>query len=275
MRRFHIATALIFLFSSPQALAGPINLLETVDESELAEARLASDWFINDYFIKQETYFAKRYRIVKVNVDLLLNSPEIEMELFDGQSLRLRVTSADVHPANSSIGWTGHFVHPEITTNEIVKSGLPEEDANFLAPAANSQVIGAAEISYNANTRRKYPWYDPRFAEHASATRAYSDDGKSRVYDVSFFMNHSKLPGIYELRSLASDPRYHVLIEHDPEKTFVTPIEKPASAYQSGSVDSAENAAKRHRYQEFLDSLGPDPRPPETTRLGGRPALPD
>lgn len=90
MRLFYIATALIFLFSSPQALAGPINLLETVDESELAEARLANDWFINDYFIKQETYFAKRYRIVKVNVDLLLNSPEIEIELFDGQSVRLR-----------------------------------------------------------------------------------------------------------------------------------------------------------------------------------------
>jgi len=85
-------------------------------------------------------------------------------------------------------------------------------------------------------------------------------------------MSHSKLPGTYELRSLASDPRYHVLIEHDPEKSFVTPVEKPASNYQSSFLDSAENAAKRHRYQEFLDSLGPDPRPLETTRLSERPA---
>lgn len=263
MRLLNIASVLAFLLISPQAFAGSINLLEPVDESELAQARAASD-----YFIRKETYFAKQYRIVKVNVDLLLNSPEIQIALFDGQSVRLRVTSVNVHPSHSSIGWTGHFVDPEITMDELLKAGLPDEDANFLAPAANSQVIAAGEISYNADTRRKYSWYDPRFAKHVSATRAYSHDGRSRVYDVGFFMNHSKLSSVFELRPIASDPQYHVLIELDPEKIFATPIETPPPGYESSFIDSVDNAAKRYRYREFLDSLGPDPRPSETTKLG-------
>lgn len=65
------------------------------------------------------------------------------------------------------------------------------------------------------------------------------------------------LPKTYELLPLASDPQHHVLIEVDRDKLFTKPIERDDTSY----IETPENSAKRQQYRDFLDSLGPDPRP--------------
>lgn len=253
-----ILIALLSLFSS-HAFAEPQELLVPVTDSEGAIAEAS-----NEYFLKKETYFAKQYRIVKVNTDVLVNAEQIRISLFDGLSVTLEVSSVDVHPEGFEILWRGRFIEPSgVSIDELVAGGMSRKGAEKVASQLNSLTIGAAQVSYDENARLKYGHHFPRFSEFRSASRRFSLDGQSPIYEVGFYIHRVVLPKVYELRPLASDPQYHVLIELDPDKIYAIPIERPDPNDPAGFVETPENKAKRQRHLDFLNSLGPDPRPPD------------
>ena len=246
-----ILAASLSLFLS-HALADAPEFLIPVTGSDEAIARVN-----NPYFLKKETYFAKQYRIVKVNTDLLLNADQIKIPLFDDLSVTLQVSKVNVHVNGFTIGWTGRFIEPSVSVDDLVAGGLSPKRAEALFQHVNSLSISAAQISFDETTRLKYPHYFPRFEKFLNSTRKFSSDGKSAVYEVGFLIEGIVLPKTYELIPLFSDPQYHVLIEVDRNKLFVKPFEDDDTSY----TETPENIAKRQQYRDFLDALGPDPRP--------------
>lgn len=117
-----ILAASLSLFLS-HALADAPEFLIPVTGSEEAMSRVN-----NPYFLKKETYFAKQYRIVKVNTELLLNADQIKISLFDDLSATLQVTitiSVDVQSDGLSINWKGHFIEPTapVSVDDLVAEG--------------------------------------------------------------------------------------------------------------------------------------------------------
>jgi len=228
------------------SLAEPPELLVPVTDSERAIVEAN-----NPYFLAKETYFAKQYRIVTVNAPLLITAEKIKVSLFDDQAIVLEVDSVDVHPKGLTVAWNGHFVEPRLTVADLRATELSPDEAKTLLPDLHKVGIFAAEVSFDEASRIKYQYNFARFEEF----RARSEPA---LYDVVFLLQTVVLPKVYELRPLASDPQYHVLVEWDPEKTFSVPTE---SDHAFTASESAENKAKRERYLDFLRSLGPDPRP--------------
>ena len=54
---------------------------------------------------------------------------------------------------------------------------------------------------------------------------------------------------------------YPLLIELDLDKIFTKPIERPDPNVVGSYTETPENADKHQQYRDFLNSLGPDPRP--------------
>ena len=247
--------------SLSHALAEAPECLNPVTDSDAAIVQA-----YNQYFLKKETYFARQYRIVKVNTDLLLNADQIKISLFDDLSATLQVSSVDVHPDGLSISWTGRFIEPSVSIDDLLASGVSRKEAEVVLPHLNSLSISAGRISFDEKARLKYPFYFPRFEKFRNSSRKFSPDGKSAVYDVVFLIQGIVLPEIYELRPLASDPQHHVLIQLDPNKVFTIPIERPDPNAVDSYAETPENGAKRQQYRDFLNSLGPDPRPSDISK---------
>jgi len=238
--------ALVACWLAPSSFAEPPELLASVPDDVRAIVEAA-----NPYFLAKETYFAKQYRIVTVNALLLLTAEKFKISLFDDQSIVLEVDSVDVHPKGLTIAWNGHFVEPTVSVADLGAAELSLEEAKALLPELHRVGIFAAQVSFDETSRIKYQHDFARFKEfHAR--------GEPALYDVVFLLQTVVLPKAYELRPLASAPQYHVLLEWDPEKAFSIPTESDPDFTAS---ESNENRVKRERYRDFLDSLGPDPRP--------------
>lgn len=255
MKSFFLTILAVSLFLS-HALADAPEFLVPVTDSEEALARIN-----NDYFLQKETYFAKQYRIVKVNTDLLLNADQIKISLFDDLAVTLQVSSVDVQTDGATINWKGRFIEPSISVDDLVAGGTSRGEAEVVAPHMNSIKIFAAQISFDETTRLKYQHSFARFEKYRISTQKFSADGKSAVYEVGFSIESIVLPNTYELVPLASDPQFHVLFELDLDKTFTKPIERPDPNVVGSYIETPENAAKHQQYRDFLNSLGPDPRP--------------
>jgi hypothetical protein len=215
----------------------------------------------NDYFLKKETYFARRYRIVKVDTDLLLSAAQFTISLFDELSVSVRMRSVDVDAQLFTVSWQGEFIEPRISVDDLVATGIEEGDAKLLEPHVNGLRISAAQVSFDETARIAYPYYFPRFEKFRNTNREVSPSGQPALYHVGFVIQGAILPAAYELRPLLSDSQHHVLIELDPSKLFTEPIEPDLATAGSEYQESPENMTKRQRYEDFLESLGPDPRP--------------
>jgi hypothetical protein len=231
------------------SLAEPPELLVPITDSErtIVEAN-------NPYFLPAETYFAKQYRIVRVDTELLLNAKQIRITLFDGQSVTLETVDVEAGSKALDIAWEGRYLEPYyISVDELVAGGMDRKAAESVLPDLNRVRIFVSQVSFDESTRVKYSHLFPRFQRFRTSG--------APLYDVTFVLQ--RFGGI-ELRSLASDPEHHVLIEYDPEKVFPLPSEplEPGDA-RAALFENPENLRKGQQYRDFLESLGPDPRSPD------------
>lgn len=246
-------------------LAASISLSSSLAFGELPEFLVAvtgSDEAIaqakNDYFLKKNTYFARRYRIVQVNVGLLESVERFRISLFDDESITVEVARLKIMHDGLSIRWKGRITEPTLSVENLITGGITPEDAKIAHSAIVGLRIVAAEVSYDEATGRKYSYYFPKFESFRYSNSRNTSGGnasepeKSALYDVIFTIE-ALLPYQYWLRPLETDPRYHVLIEIDPNKEFsIGPLDDP---------ENPEQGAKRRQYRDFIRSLGPDPRP--------------
>lgn len=242
MRFLPVALASLLATST---FAEPPDLLVPVSDAArpIVEAN-------NPYFLAKETYFAKQYRIVTVNTQLLQTAETIKVTLFDDRAIVLEVDGVDVHPKGLTIAWNGHFVEPTLSVVDLGATELSPDEAKALLQDLQTVGIFASEVSFDERFRTKYQHNFARFEE-------FRNRDKPALYEVVFLFQSAVLPKVYELRPLASDPQHHVLIEWDPDRTFWTPADVDPEATAS---EPAETKAKRERYLDFLQSLGPDPR---------------
>jgi len=63
------------------------------------------------------------------------------------------------------------------------------------------------------------------------------------------------LSATFQLKSLATDRRHYLLLEVDPLKRL-----SPGTFRDGGPYDLEEMAHRRQQYEQFLESLGEEPR---------------
>lgn len=247
------------------SFAEPAELLTVVTGEE--EQRVLA---ANQYFIKKDGYFAKRYRIVRVNTDLLLGSEEaLNISLFDDVSIPIVRQEISVRNGGVNFTWRGRYASVP-TPNEFASI-----NPDMSLKLAERVYVSLFEIRINGS---QYVFdKDPANAEGVAGMRQDPATGRliyeterlaqklkegTIVYGV--FVNlrplipetirqgQKPLSVGYQIRSLPMDRRYSVVYEQDPDKRL------PMGG--GNYTPTLEQAEKLRQYKEFLKSLGDDPR---------------
>jgi hypothetical protein len=226
----------------------------------------------NEYFIKRGAYFARRYRVVRVNTELLLgDQPQVNASLFDDLSIFLTRDKFSAPNDGQSFVWQGHYTAAPVTSDEFGRL-----NPNVLASKANI----VYKHLFNVEIRgTQYVFdQDPADAEAVAGMRHDRTSGRiiyeterlaeklargTVVYSVRADLNLSAIleysptyrgqeVSEVQIRPLPMDRRYSVVYELDPDKMIY--LDEP------GTPKSPEQREKQRQYREFLDSLGPDPR---------------
>lgn len=75
----------------------------------------------NEYFVKKGAYFAKRYRIVRVDTELLLGSDAaLTISFFDDVSIPVVRTGIDVRNRGVNFTWRGRYASVPFTAQDLV-----------------------------------------------------------------------------------------------------------------------------------------------------------
>ena len=254
--------AVLLIFSSlsnSQHAAKSQELLIAVSGGE--ENRVAR---ANDYFLRKEGYFAKRFRIVRVNTDLLLGDVEsFTITLFEGRMLPATRQSVEFGEWNATFIWSGNQSSVPFSAMDIATSNpsLTEKAANDIYENLTGFSVFGTQFVFDGK---------PELAEEVAGMRRDPNTGRiyhnrerlagklnrgttvySTRFDIRLVSNESLAGTEYQLRPLPMDRRYSVLYEIDPNKIFEVPRDQPASP---------EIQERYQLYRDFVDSLGDDPR---------------
>ena len=213
------------------------ELLTPVTGRELAEVTAK-----NAYFLKKHLYGAKRHRIVTADIDVLLSREPFVISLFNGDSLTLEPSHNQSYNTGLPIIWTGSISKPYISADQLrVRQHIGKKEAKLRHDAMFGVNIAASRYEYDIESGANFP---------TRALRSHS--GNSSYYGMTANIFFPGAPGIYYLRPVDMGGPYHILVEIDPSK-MITP----------GPLDDPENperALKLRDLEEFLESLGEDPR---------------
>lgn len=245
-----LAALLVMALPSPTPAQ---ELLIPLTGAEEADARLK-----NDYYIRKSTYGAKRYRLVKVNTDLLKAKGEISISLFDGQAVRAEARSVDIDTRTGSIAWTGQIIQKMLRKEDLVNQLGSAEAAETAFAGLTRVSIGASLFETDeASGANLGILIDPmeilapvtpnRFEEASKDPRLF--------YGVNATFTPQIVPGVYVLEPLGMGGPYHLLYEIDKAKS-ITPVD----GFADGVAPDAEQLEKMQKYEEFLEALGEDPR---------------
>lgn len=190
------------------------DLLIPVTGSEEASVRVN-----NEQLLKEYLSVAKRHRIVRVNADLLLSEEKIRIALFDGLSLIFEVTDLRMRP--DSFNWTGMISEPPYTVEDLLNMAFFKtlEMAKMAHTAMFGISISADRYLRDDNTGGSWrAFHSDRNTLDTKVKPWDSSEGTTSFYAIRASFDHPILHAQYRLRSLESDPQYHILIEVDRDK---------------------------------------------------------
>lgn len=243
--------ALSMLIGSMSAAAAQPELLIDVDPAS-SFAKEARDY----YSYRDHKYFAKpnRFKLVRVNLELLESDEPFAISLFDDDVLIVEKISAS-NVSDLYGMWTGTVLDPPPPpTMEFLSGGATPQDATEARLRWFTISISSGSVDRNTET-----------GETRNAMLSFSPDevSDSSVVERLFAVESTiiipfeltTMSGEYRLLPLVENPDYHLLMESDPSKKLPW-------------IESEEDALKigpelRRRYEEQLEhkkSLGPDPR---------------
>lgn len=228
----------------------------------------------NNRFISDRLYFAKRHRIVEVDIESLRQSERSTITLFEGgnqyEIQRRQLAKSQIYGASR---WVGNVVLPDSSLSEDNLSADELEDiskSGMTLDQINSQ-IGRVELfmlewDVNVQTGEAIPSAERR-SKALSPTQ--TQDSENGTYIEGAFSSLSgdidlsaEGGGLYRIEALENSPRYHLLYEVDNSKTFGA-IETGVEA--DGDVSEAQR--KKRAYDNFVNSL---PTEPKRKTVGGR-----
>lgn len=278
MQRIALVVCLALL--PVQALAQDRVLFEPLTASEEADA-LAR----NSYFIGKHTFAAKRYRLVKVNIELLEIDGRIVIPLFDREKIVADSTAIEIRKTSGTLSWRGQVVQDKVTEEVILQAlenqGVPEHlNEADRAKVARELFAQLTEIQISAGFYER----DSRTGANlnpitftgltaAGLLGAMSSCQPNRykkygvdsnfVRGASAYLTMPSEPAKYRLDMLGMGGPYHILYEVDPSRLEVSgnDVIVPGEPYQSGLSEAQErrNEILRLELEVLNQSLGDNP----------------
>ena len=248
MNRFLLNAVVIATFAFPiETKAQVSELIEQVSESEIGLVRAK-----NDYFIQKHQYFAKRYRVVRVNTEVLEEAANFTITLFPDVSFSVARTELRTNSDRTAMYWKGKLTNVPTSIEDIQRSGRTQTQAEIIHENLYGIRIAAAKYKYDENDQITREISPTTFDRHGNVFSQDSDGALSQIYGISTTIFLPSLGTEYQIRALELDSRYHIILEIDPNMRIVNGA--------VDSVDDPETAEKMLQYQEFLKALGDDPR---------------
>lgn len=241
-----VAAIVLFGFLSIASAAGDSRLPELfipVIGEELSEIRSR-----NDYFIKAQLYFAKRHRFVRVDHTVLVNNDEFQITLFPDTTLEVARESVSIEP-DTLILWQGAVVSPvnDLAPDQI--SDAPRERLIELYEQMYTLSLVGVSFDYEPDTGRSFAAQSDRNIEGFRRSREPKGLQKSAFFGFSNEFAIPSLDSVYKLSSLSITPDIHLVYEVDD-----------ARLYPRESTSNPKYEPRRRQHEEFLESLGENPR---------------
>lgn len=175
----------------------------------------------NAIFLRQETYFASRYRIVKVDTDALLSETEITFTPFDdSEPIELLRTRLD-RPWEGSVYWRGRYANDRLFE------------------------ISGGELGLSV-TVSMHPWH-----VDASGTAIHYDPDKNGFFSVFAVLDAPDRPK-YVLQPLKFTPQYSVVFEISRDTLALFRIDREPGEPE---FRNDNERAVFERYRAFMESL--------------------
>lgn len=237
------------------------------------DAEFANELVANSQFIQKELYFAKRWRVVRVNTDLLLSDQtELSLPLFDSTAIPVTRDKLEERNARSTFTWYGHCDYKSFSLESFITFNpqRSEDEARRLYNNLVGVQITGERFVYDEDPAQSVALSGMHF-DNESGRFVYErerhgdlEDRGTVVYDVRFDLRpvlppSARPPGQqlgtveYRLRSMPVDRKYAILYEVDEAK-LVPRIEV-------GAIPTPEQSAKIERYRRHLEALEKDSPP--------------
>ena len=242
----------IALFMSVAASANETlpELLIPVDEE--IQAKFATR---SNFDLREVTYFAKRYRIVQVNFDLL-DKQKAEFTITPFANAQVTVEVTDVSsPASfgASREWQGTLksprIKPQVVHGEIDQTQLEELANKIIFWVSNEPIDVPPALIRELESESSKP---PLISNAPGGSNAAGDTAvmKIKTPTLSGKWLVPSLRNSMRVMPVPEDPRYHVVYEEDPER----------------APRGKDFEARRRAYGQFREALEIERKQFESTR---------
>ena len=218
------------------------------------ETRTAADVIASDLWAERSAYFGKRSRLASLNASVLLADEPFDIEVFDGVTITIKKTEIRQNIPNSWI-WVGQQIEPRMPVwlpngRELSpeQQRALEDDVHrvqFLIirtdPGQKSVDESPAPVA-PAEPLETFGAVSP--AAEASQPRQQTLD-PAGTYVIKGLISTPGINHQYKLEPVDSSPSSVLVVEIDPDKSFLVPESDNAE-------ESDENRERRLRYESFV-----------------------
>jgi hypothetical protein len=254
----------------PEVQAQDRVLIEPLSAVEEADARSQ-----NGYFLPKETFSAKQYRLVKVNMELLETDGELVIPLFDGEKLVARSIEIEVNRESGYLVWHGERDKDanqpswEVFEKAVADQGLSSEAAKLMFNSYVEQRQIRINVNYHeqdeetgANLNPVTGLFDALSPCTVDRFARYSSD-PNYVRGVSAALESLDTKKSYRLEMLGMGGPYHVLYEIDPSRMTIpgNDVIVPGEPYHSGLTPEQDqrNMLLIQERNDLEQRIGPNP----------------
>ena len=242
-RFFLIFLASFFVFSNADAE----ELIVPLSDSEYIAA---AD--INDYFLRKHLYSAKQHRIVRVDFDVLFSEKPLQITFFPEETIEVVPTGIERRGEGSIIRWKGELQDSTgVLERQASQISAPEAREAFRALSSKVRIT-AAKFEHDKASRANFPYYAD--GELSKVTLESERSQNTIYYGVRTRVMYPGSSREFVLMPLEMGGPYHLIYELDRSK-----IPRISDRDAVTELDP-ETAAKIQARQDFMRTLGEDPR---------------
>ncbi len=250
-KKYTLLLTITLIFACPLVLGQVANVdkkpKELLEEVNFNKAEQLVEY--NAVFLEELLYFSSRHRIVKADTKLLQKDDDFTVTLFsDVEPLHFRQES--VMRQIDAVYWNGSIVFPQDVQVELDKNKIKVQTMISMH-AWDLDASGNAYLSLE-NRFKAIAGPPPKTIEEIERHRKLKKLKKHQFYGVEAVFQ--TLDGKkYGLVPLKHTPKYSVLYEINPDKSFIESID--AAEYGETYARSISEEIRYKEYQILKDRL--------------------
>ena len=232
--------AFLLLFA-PMAFAQQLpELLQPVEQRKAQQlVEYNSPWF------QAEVYSAKRFRIVEVDISVLMRDDDFTVTLFDDLAA-LHLTKDAIQRRDDTFAWSALVL---VDLPDVLRR-LGARQTVLLSGLAWDMDESGRAVESSGNQFRSSPQTAQEIARHQKSRKLNKRAFYSVVAHFELFSSNR-----YRLEPLRYTPKYHVLFEVDPEKMVPILVDRvPGEVVVRTPADQVKLAS----YEAFIRRLPPE-----------------